>query len=147
VQSGPTPTTATGWLELASSQPPKDALASIRHALVLAPDWSNAQAALCAALAANHDEGATEACNVAIARRPSDVALLAARGAARLEAGHATEALADLDRLVAADPDPRWRRLRAKARTAAGDPKGAKRDLDQGCQLGDAIACRDAKLP
>ena len=135
------PTTAAGWLELAATQPPAQAVASIRQALALSPTWLDAQMALCAALAATKDPGALAACDVALRRKPDDVAMLAARGAALLEGGDAARALRDLDRVVAADPDPRWRRLRARARAAAGDGAGAKRDLEHACQLGDAAAC------
>jgi hypothetical protein len=136
------PTTASGWLELAATQPPAEAVKSIREALALSPTWLDAQMALCAALAAAKDTGAIGACNVALQRRPEDVALLAARGAAHLEAGDAKAALIDLDKLVAKDPDPTWRRLRARARASAGDEVGAKKDLEHACQLGDAAACK-----
>jgi len=138
---GVTPTTATGWLQLAATQPPAEAVKSLRHALALSPTWLDAQIALCIALAASRDDGAIAACEVALRRRPDSIALLAARGTARLHAGDARAALGDLDRVVAADPDPRWRRLRARARTAAGDLTGAQTDLDHACQLGDATAC------
>ncbi|HEU4612626.1 MAG TPA: hypothetical protein VFS15_11140, partial [Kofleriaceae bacterium] len=144
---GTTPTTASGWLELAATQPPAEAVVSIRHALALSPTWLDAQIALCAALAATKDAGAVAACEVALRRKPDDVTLLAAHGAALLEAGDAQRALVDLDRVVAADPDPKWRRLRARARTQAGDAAGAKQDLDNACQLGDAAACQAAANP
>jgi predicted Zn-dependent protease len=137
------PTTASGWLELATTQPPAEAVASIRQALALSPTWLDAQMALCAALAVTKDPGALAACDVALRRKPDDVAMLAARGAALLESGDATRALRDLDRVVAADPDPKWRRLRARARAAAGDAAGAKQDLEHACQLGDAAACSE----
>jgi hypothetical protein len=140
---GGTPTTATGWMELAQTQAPADAVASIRHALALNPTWLDAQIALCAALAASHDSGALSACDVALQRRPDDVAARAARGLARLEANQPAAALVDLDRVVAADPDPKWRRLRARAKSATGDHAGAKRDLDNACKLGDSAACGD----
>jgi len=137
------PSTASGWLELAATQPPAEAVTSIRQALALSPTWLDAQIALCAALAANKDTGAIAACEVALRRKPDDVALLVAHGAALLQAGDAKAALVDLDRAIAADPDPKWRRLRARARTAAGDAAGAKQDLDHACQLGDAAACTE----
>lgn len=139
------PTTAQGWLELAATQPPEQAVVSIRQALALSPTWLDAQRALCAALAAAKDAGAVGACDVALRRRPDDVALLAARGAALLESGDAAAALVDLDRVVAADPDPKWRRLRARARAAAGNDAGARQDLDHACQLGDAAACTEKR--
>jgi tetratricopeptide (TPR) repeat protein len=141
---GPTPTTARGWLDLAATQQPADAVASVRHALQLSPDWLDAQLALCVALAAAKDDGALGACDVALRRKPNDPAMLAARGAAYLHAGKPAEAIADLDRVIAVDPDPRWRRLRAHARTAAGDGSGAAHDLASACQLGDAEACKEA---
>lgn len=141
------PTTASGWLELAATQPPTEAVASIRQALALSPTWLDAQIALCAALAAAKDAGALAACEVALRRKPDDVALLVAHGAALLQAGDAKAALVDLDRAVAADPDPRWRRLRARARTAVGDTAGAQQDLQHACQLGDAAACSDKAAP
>jgi hypothetical protein len=144
---GTTPTTASGWLELAATLTPADAVVSIRHALALSPTWLDAQIALCAALAAAKDPGAVAACEVALRRKPDNVTLLVAHGAALLEAGDARRALVDLDRAVAADPDPRWRRLRARARTATGDTAGAKQDLDHACQLGDAAACQSAAGP
>lgn len=137
------PTTASGWLELAATQPPAQAVQSIRQALALSPTWLDAQIALCAALAANKDSGALAACEVPLRRKPDDVALLAAHGAALLQAGDAKAALVDLDRVVAADPDPKWRRLRARARSAAGDPAGAQQDLQHACQLGDGAACNE----
>ena len=48
----------------------------------------------------------------------------------------------DYPKLVGADPDPKWRRLRARARDAAGDHVGAQQDLDHACELGDADACQ-----
>jgi tetratricopeptide (TPR) repeat protein len=137
------PTTAQGWLELAATQPPAEAVQSIRQALALSPTWLDAQIALCASLAANKDAGALAACEVPLRRRPDDVALLASHGAALLQAGDAKAALVDLDRVVAADPDPKWRRLRARAKTAAGDTAGAQQDLEHACQLGDAAACNE----
>ena len=140
---GSTPTTASGWLELAATQPPTEAVASIRQALALSPTWLDAQIALCASLAAAKDAGAIGACDVAIRRRPDDVGLLVARGAARLQTGDPKAALVDLDKAVALDPEPKWRRLRARARAAAGDTAGAQKDLDNACQLGDATACNE----
>jgi tetratricopeptide (TPR) repeat protein len=137
------PTTASGWLELAATQQPAEAVASVRHALALNPTWLDAQVALCIELAAAKDDGAVEACETALRRKPDDTVLLGARGAAHLHAGDTAAALVDLDRAVAADPDPRWRRLRAHARTAAGDHAGAKKDLDAACQLGNAASCHD----
>jgi predicted Zn-dependent protease len=139
------PTTASGWLELAATQPPAEAVHSIRQALALSPSWLDAQIALCAALAASKDAGAIAACEVALRRKPDDVALLAAHGAALLYAGDAKAALVDLDRVVAADPDPKWRRLRARARSASGDTAGAQKDLEHACQLGDAAACNEKR--
>jgi tetratricopeptide (TPR) repeat protein len=138
-----TPTTAQGWLELAARQPPAEAVASIRQALALSPTWLDAQMALCATLAVAKDAGAVAACEVVLRRKPDDVAMLAAHGAALLQAGDAQRALLDLDRVVAADPDPKWRRLRARARAAAGDSTGAQTDLDHACRLGDAVACSE----
>jgi tetratricopeptide (TPR) repeat protein len=143
--TGKAPTTASGWLELAATQEPAEAVVSVRQALALSPSWLDAQIALCAALAASKDTGAIAACEVALRRKPDDVALLAAHGAALLQAGDARAALVDLDRVVAKDPDPKWRRLRARARTAAGDAAGAKQDLDHACQLGDAAACGEKR--
>ena len=141
---GQTPTTARGWLELAATQQPVQAVASVRHALALSPDWADAQIALCAALAAAEDDGALGACDVALHRKPNDPVVLAARGIAHLHAGKPADAIADLDRVIAVDPDPKWRRLRAHARTAAGDGSGAAHDLASACQLGDAQACKEA---
>ena len=141
-QPGETPTTARGWLQLASSQTPPEAVISIRHALALNPAWPEAQGALCIALAAAKDPGALAPCDTAVHARPGDTNVLAARGAAHLAAQDFTDAIADLDRVIAADPDPKWRRLRARARDGAGDREGAQKDLDDACQLGDAAACR-----
>jgi tetratricopeptide (TPR) repeat protein len=142
--AGTTPTTARGWLELAATQEPAQAAASARHALALSPDWTDAQIVLCAALAAAKDDGALGACEVALHKKPADPTLLAARGAAYLHANKPAEAIADLDRVIAVDPDPKWRRLRAHAKTAAGDGSGAAHDLASACQLGDAAACKEA---
>jgi predicted Zn-dependent protease len=142
VTPGELPTTARGWLRLASTQQPTDAVASVRHALALNPAWPEAQAALCVALAAAKDPGALEPCDIAVRARPGVPSVLAARGSVLITAARFTDALADLDRVVAADPDPRWRRLRAKAREGAGDPAGAAVDLADACQLGDAAACK-----
>jgi hypothetical protein len=54
-------------------------------------------------------------------------------------------AIADLDAVVAADPAPKWRRLRARARAAAGDEAGAQKDLENACQMGDAVACQQKR--
>jgi predicted Zn-dependent protease len=137
------PTTASGWLELAATQTPAEAVHSIREALALSPSWLDAQIALCAALAASKDAGAVAACEVALRRKPDSLAALAGHGSALLQAGDAKAALVDLDRVVAADPDPKWRRLRARARSASGDAAGAQKDLEHACQLGDAAACNE----
>jgi predicted Zn-dependent protease len=78
-----------------------------------------------------------------IARRPDDAQLVGARAAAFLEAGRVDEALADLDKVVDADADPKWRRLRARARSKHGDAAGAKLDRQRACELGDAPACHE----
>jgi tetratricopeptide (TPR) repeat protein len=140
---GEPPTTAAGWLELSTMQSPAEAVGSIRHALALSPTWLDAQVALCAALALSKDAGAVAACDVALKRKPDDVGLLAARGAALLHAGDAKAALVDLDKAVGLDPEPKWKRLRARAREAVGDHAGAQHDLDHACQLGDAAACTE----
>jgi hypothetical protein len=139
---GGAPTTASGWLQLAKTQDPIDAVTSVRHALTLSPDWPEAQDMLCVMLAATKDAGAIDACKKPIERDPRSMALRAARGVAYVNADRPVEALADLDAVVAADPDPKWRRLRAKARSAAGDDAGAQTDLEHACQLGDAVACQ-----
>jgi tetratricopeptide (TPR) repeat protein len=139
---GSRPTTAAGWLELAKSQAPGDAVTSIRQALTLSPDWPAAQDALCVALASTKDPGAIAICTTSVRRDPANVTLHAARGAALVNADRHAEALADLDAVVAADPSPQWRRLRSAARAAAGDAAGAKKDLADACQLGDALACQ-----
>jgi hypothetical protein len=139
---GSRPTTATGWLDLAKSQEPAEAVTSIRQALTLSPDWPAAQDALCVALASTKDDGAIDVCTKSVKRDPANVTLHAARGAALVNADRHAEALADLDAVVAADPSPMWRRLRATARAGAGDATGAKKDLADACQLGDAIACQ-----
>jgi hypothetical protein len=140
--SGARPTTATGWFELAKTQPPAEAVTSLRHALRTNPEWPAAQDALCVALAGTKDEGAIEVCSKAIARSPTDLALRGARGATLVLARRPVEALADLDIVVAGDPAPMWRRVRAAARSAAGDDAGAAQDLAHACQLGDAVACQ-----
>src|SRR5262249_12098242 len=109
------PTTVAGWLKLAGTQSTSDAVASIRRALAIEPASADAHAALCVALAATWDDGAIGACDLAIALR-DELALHAARGAARLHAGQAQAALADLDLVVAGDRDPKWKRLRARAK-------------------------------
>jgi len=139
---GSTPTTATGWLELAKTQEPAEAVGSLRHALTLSPEWPEAQDLLCVTLAATKDEGAIEVCAKSIKRAPANTTLRAARGVALVNADRQVEALADLDAVVAADPAPKWRRLRAAARSAAGDEAGAQKDLEHACQLGDAVACQ-----
>jgi len=142
-EPGVKPTTASGWLALSRTQEPADAVRSLREALALSPGWSDAQIALCAALAATRDAGAVPACDAALRLRPGAVEALAARGRARLDAGDARGALADLDRVVRVDPDPRWRLLRARARSALGDRDGARTDRETACQLGHAEACAD----
>jgi serine/threonine-protein kinase len=135
------PTTASGWLDLAATQPPAEAVASVREALAISPSWLDAQIALCIALALADDDGAIGACDVAIERKPNDAASLAARGRAKLRAGDAKAAIRDLDRAVAIDPDPKFRRMRAAAREAGGDAEGAKKDRAHACALGDAESC------
>ncbi len=141
VADGQTPSTAAGWLEKAAKQEPVDAVASIRHALTLDPDSRDGLAGLCLALATSHDVGAVAACDTAIVRQPQNATLLAARGAAKLNAGNAADALVDLDAAVFRDPDAKWRRLRARARLATGDREGAKQDLEAACKVGDQKAC------
>jgi hypothetical protein len=140
--TGSAPTTAKGWLELAKTQEPTAALKSIRHALVIEPDWVEAQDALCVALAASKDATALEVCAKSIVRSPSAVPLRAARATALIHANRGAEAIADLDAVITADPSPQWRRLRATARSAAGDDAGARKDLADACRLGDTVACK-----
>ncbi|MBA3500373.1 MAG: protein kinase, partial [Deltaproteobacteria bacterium] len=64
----PLPTTATGWFERARSQQPADAVASLRQALTLNPEWPEAQHALCLALAATKDDGAIDVCTKSVKR-------------------------------------------------------------------------------
>ncbi len=139
---GGTPTTATGWMALARTQGPADAVTSLRHALRLSPDWPEARAALCLALAATEDAGALEVCTASLRHSPADVGLHAARAAVLIRENRHVEALADLDVVVAADPAPKWRRARAVSRSAVGDAAGAQQDLEHACQLGDAVACQ-----
>jgi tetratricopeptide (TPR) repeat protein len=139
---GSTPTTATGWFERARGQEPADAVASLRQALTLNPEWPEAQDALCLALAATKDDGAIDVCTKSVKRDPRDLGLHAARASALMHANRHAEALADLDAVVAADPSPKWRRVRASARAAAGDDAGAQKDLAHACELGDAVACQ-----
>jgi predicted Zn-dependent protease len=140
-EPGVRPTTASGWFALAQTQSPEEAARSLREALSLSPGWSDAQIALCVALAATRDPGAVPACDAALRLRPGAVEVLAARGRAKLDAGDARGALADLDRVVRTDPDPLWRLLRANARSAVGDHAGARTDREHACQLGLAEAC------
>ena len=53
-----TPTTAQGWLDLAKTQPPADAVVSVRQALDLQPGWRAAEQQLCALLVVLGDPGA-----------------------------------------------------------------------------------------
>ncbi|HLL24766.1 MAG TPA: hypothetical protein VK427_21685, partial [Kofleriaceae bacterium] len=137
-----TPTTALGWLARAKTQQPADAVVSLRHALSLSPDWPEAQDLLCATLAATKDDTAIDVCTTSIERDATNVAVRAARGLALVDANRHADALADLDVVIAADPAPRWRRVRATARAASGDQRGAQQDLANACELGDAIACQ-----
>lgn len=143
--AGTTPTTATGWLELARTQEGAEAVASIRQALALSPDWPVAQDALCLALAAVDDPGAIEVCTRSLARSPRDLGLHAARASVLMKTDRHAEALADLDAVIALDPAPKWRRVRAAARLKAGDAAAAKQDLEHACQLGDAVACQELR--
>jgi len=49
---------------------------------------------------------------VVIEKRPGDVSVLGARATAYVHADRIDEALDDLDKVIAADADPKWRRLR-----------------------------------
>jgi hypothetical protein len=91
------PTTATGWLELAAKQEPADAVRSVRHALALNPTWLQAQLALCTTLSAADGEGALAACDIALRRRPNDGPALVARARARRATGDHDGAAADLE--------------------------------------------------
>jgi hypothetical protein len=137
------PQTATGWLELAKKQQPADAVASIREALILSPRWIEAEAALCMALSSARDAAALSACDTALQRRPDDIMLLSSRATARVRMGRAAEALPDLDKIVAKNPDPTWLRVRSRARELSGDEKGARLDLERACDLGHAATCRE----
>jgi tetratricopeptide (TPR) repeat protein len=141
--SGP-PSTARGWLDVAATQAPAQAVTSIRKALELNPTWPEAQAALCGALLDLRDDGALGACEAALQSRPGDTKLHGARGTAYLRAGKSAQAIDDLTVAIAGDPSPVWRRLRADAKAASGDAAGATRDREMACQQGDAIACGDA---
>jgi tetratricopeptide (TPR) repeat protein len=137
------PDTATGWLELARKQPPAEAVASIREALILSPGWIDAEAALCAALAATKDAAALPACTTALEKRPDDILLLSHRSSAYVRTGRPREGLADLDKIIAKNPAPTWLRVRARVREMAGDEKGARADLERSCELGHQPTCRE----
>jgi hypothetical protein len=92
------PTTATGWLELAAKQEPNDAVRSVRHALAINPTWLQAQLALCTALSAAGDDGTIAACDIALHRRPNHGPALVARARARRATGDHDGAAADLER-------------------------------------------------
>src|SRR3569833_1380049 len=67
------PPSAAGWLQRAGTVEPADALASVRHALVLEPTSYEAQLALCIELAAIHrDADAIAACDTVLAKKPKD---------------------------------------------------------------------------
>ena len=86
------------------------------------------------ALAGRDLFGALRLCDRGLAYAADDAELLAIV---------ATAGEAKTDTAIAADPDPKWRRLRAKARDGAGDVAGAQRDRADACQLGDAAACHE----
>jgi hypothetical protein len=90
------PTTATGWLELANKQEPADAVKSVRRALAINPTWLDAQIALCTTMTAASQDGAIAACDAALRRRPSSGPVLAARGRAKKLAGDHAGAADDL---------------------------------------------------
>jgi hypothetical protein len=142
-----TPTTAQGWINLAAKQSPAEAAVSIRHALELNPGWADALGALCVELAAARDDAAIAACDDALRALPNEMKVLASRGAARVRGGLTAAGLADLDRVVAADPDPLYRRLRGRARLAAGDRAGAARDFEAACKLGNTASCGPGQTP
>jgi tetratricopeptide (TPR) repeat protein len=139
------PSTAEDWLELAKSKmdQPETAIAATERALVLAPHWLDAEMMLCGLEASSKDPRALDSCEAVTARKPQDLTLLAFRSVARANAGKFTEALADADRVVAGDPDPKYRHLRGKLRKEAGDHAGARADFEAACKLGYARACTD----
>ncbi|HVK75663.1 MAG TPA: protein kinase [Kofleriaceae bacterium] len=141
---GPRPATATGWLTLARSQPPREAVASVRQALALQPTWGAAQLELCRLLVDLADPGAGAACDAAVRLRPDDPA---ARGLRAIELGRAGEharAIAELTKVIAVDGDVRWRVARGRLHARAGDHAAAATDLARACQLGEASACAAA---
>lgn len=63
-----------------------------------------------------------------IAGRPGDATLLLTRGALLLDEGHHLEAIEDLDRALALDPDSRARLVRGRAWLELGEPTRALAD-------------------
>ena len=139
------PTQVMAWLDLSLTQPPQEALASVRRALELAPELPRGHQRLCNVLVMLQDAGALAACDRAVALAPDDAATLAHRGVARYLAGDDPGALADLDRAIALDPDDGEAHVnRAMVRTHAGVP-GAREDLQRACRLDVREACASLK--
>ena len=137
----PTPTTATGWLARARSEPPAAALVSARRALALAPTWGVARREECRALVALEDAAAGEACATAVRSLPDDPAAVALHAITLGRAGDHDRALERLTWAIARDADPRWRAARADIHALRGDADAAAADRRDACALGFAAAC------
>ncbi len=137
----PTPTTATGWLARARTEPPAAALVSARRALALAPTWGDAHREECRALVALDDPAADASCATAVRALPDDPAAVGLHAITLGRAGDHDRALERLTWVIARDADPRWRAARADIHALRGDTAAATADRRDACALGFRAAC------
>ncbi|MBK9037233.1 MAG: protein kinase [Myxococcales bacterium] len=134
------PTSARGWFERSRREPPADAVASLRQAVALAPDWPEAYRDLCVRLLqTGADAGA--ACARALELAPRDHEVRGLRAITLLQAKDYQAAIADLTQVIAADDTAAWRIGRGKAYARLGQRKAAVADFARACKLGDADGC------
>ncbi len=141
------PSTATGWLALAATQPAASAAVSAQHALDLQPQWSQAQDALCQYMGAAELVGATAACELAVANHPKAWLWIGRRGIAQIADAKYAGAIRDLTEVISHNEAPEWRVARGVAFEKRGNLAAALADFSLACRRGFEPACARANRP
>ncbi|HUI48072.1 MAG TPA: tetratricopeptide repeat protein, partial [Acidimicrobiia bacterium] len=140
------PDNPNAWLDLSLVQPPAEALASIDHALALAPELPRAHVRLCTVSTELGTKQAIAACDDAVKLAPGDPWAWMGRGLARYQLAGDRGGLADIDRAIAMSPnDAQFYVNRYIVRSHAGMLADARKDLEKACQLGKHEACDKLK--
>jgi Flp pilus assembly protein TadD len=84
---------------------------------------------------------AATACATAVERAPADLGALGLRAITLGHHGELDRALADLNRVIAADGNVGWRVARAWVHQQRGDQEAARADRETACRLGAREAC------